>query len=342
MTSFDVKTFYNIRDVDATTWDQLGGQSPFQNHRWYTFGERVMADCPPIYLLVYDNNSLVARAAFWLVRNEPLPKMPTPVRLLVKTLLKRWPLLICRSPMANASGIIMENGMQSEAILDRISKAALAEAGKRNASIVLFDFLDNSETQGWPSNFVTLKMPSPGTILKNHWQSLEHYLADGDKKDRQHYKRSLREADKLGIRLTQHKSISDIDSALALIRKVEHRYSSSPNPWLSNMLENIEMIDGTWLEAHIDQKLVGCGLIVNDNNVQMTTALGLADNVPYVYFLLIYASLESAFMRKIELLRWGTGAYEVKQRLGFELEQNNNSVLAGTNQLTRFLSRIAA
>jgi len=206
----------------------------------------------------------------------------------------------------------------------------------------LFDFLDESETQGWPSDFVKLKMPSPGTILKNHWQSLDDYLADGNRKVRQHYKRSLREADKLGIRLTQHKSIPDMDSALALIRKVEHRYSSSPNPWLPGMLENIEMIDGTWLEAHIDEKLVGCGLIVDDNNVQLTTALGLADNIPYVYFLLIYASLDAAFTRKVGLLRWGTGAYEVKQRLGFELEQNNNSVLSGTNQLTRFLSRMAA
>ena len=81
---------------------------------------------------------------------------------------------------------------------------------------------------------------------------------------------------------------------------------------------------------------------MDDNNVQLTTALGLADNIPYVYFLLIYASLDAAFTRKVGLLRWGTGAYEVKQRLGFELEQNNNSVLSGTNQLTRFLSRMVA
>ena len=342
MTSFEVRTFYRISDIDARSWDQLSGQSPFQSYRWFTFGERVMSDCPPVYLLVYDNNLLIARAAFWLVRNEPLPQMPAPVKLLVRALLKRWPLLICRSPMANTSGLIMKDGLQSETILDRISQAAISEAGKIKASVVLFDFLDESNTQGWPSNFVTLKMPSPGTILKNRWQSLEDFLADGNKKDRQHYKRSLREAEKLGIRLTQHKSLPDLEGALTLIRKVEHRYSSSPNPWLANMLKNIEMVDGTWLEAHIEEKLVGCGLIINDNNVQMTTALGLADNIPYLYFLLIYASLESAFKKKIQWLRWGTGAYEVKQRLGFELEQNNHSVLAGTNQLTRFLSRIAA
>ena len=341
MTSFEVRTFYRISDIDARSWDQLSGQSPFQSYRWFTFGERVMSDCPPVYLLIYDNNLLIARAAFWLVRNEPLPQMPAPVKALVRTLLKRWPLLICRSPMANTSGLIMKDGLQSETILDRISQAAISEAGKKNASVVLFDFLDESNTQGWPSNFVTLKMPSPGTILKNRWQSLEDFLADGNKKDRQHYRRSLREAEKLGIRLTQHKSLPDLEGALALIRKVEHRYSSSPNPWLANMLKNIEMVDGIWLEAHIEEKLVGCGLIVNDKNVQMTTALGLADNIPYVYFLLIYASLESAFKKKIQWLRWGTGAYEVKQRLGFELEQNNHSVLAGTNQLTRFLSRIA-
>ena len=342
MTSFEVRTFYRISDIDARSWDQLSGQSPFQSYRWFTFVERVMSDCPPVYLLIYHNNLLIARAAFWLVRNEPLPQMPAPVKALVRTLLKRWPLLICRSPMANTSGLIMKDGLQSETILDRISQAAISEAGKKNASVVLFDFLDESNTQGWPSNFVTLKMPSPGTILKNRWQSLEDFLADGNKKDRQHYRRSLREAEKLGIRLTQHKSIPDLEGALALIRKVEHRYSSSPNPWLANMLKNIEMVDGIWLEAHIEEKLVGCGLIVNDKNVQMTTALGLADNIPYVYFLLIYASLESAFKKKIQWLRWGTGAYEVKQRLGFELEQNNHSVLAGTNQLTRFLSRIAA
>ena len=140
MTSFEVRTFYRISDIDARSWDQLSGQSPFQSYRWFTFGERVMSDCPPVYLLIYDNNLLIARAAFWLVRNEPLPQMPAPVKALVRTLLKRWPLLICRSPMANTSGLIMKDGLQSETILDRISQAAISEAGKKKciSSLVRF------------------------------------------------------------------------------------------------------------------------------------------------------------------------------------------------------------
>lgn len=341
MTGLHVKTFFSIKEIDALAWDRLSGQGPFQSYNWYAFGERVLSDCLPIYLLVYEEDSLVARASLWLIRNEPLPKMPRPVKWIIAALLQRWPLLICRSPLANTSGFIVKNNLQREAILETLTQAAIAQARQRKASIVLFDFLTENEMKDWHSGFVTLKMPSAGTILRNRWQDLEEFLADGNKKDRQHYKRTLREADKLGIRLTRHKTVSDIDAALALIRNVERRYSTSPNPWMRTMLENIEVINGTWLEAHSDKKLVGCGLILEDQHVQLTTGLGLADNIPYVYFLLVYASLEVAFKKKVKLLRWGTGAYEVKQRLGFELEQNNNSVLFGTNEVTRLLTKMA-
>ena len=342
MTGLQVRTFFSIKEIDARAWDRLSGQLPFQSYNWYTFGERVLFDCLPVYLLVYEENNLVARASMWLIQNEPLPKMPRPVKWIIAALLKRWPLLICRSPLANTSGIIVEDNLRREAILATLTQAALEQARQRKASIVLFDFLTESEMKEWPLNFVKLKMPSAGTIMRNRWQSLEEFLADGNKKDRQHYKRTLRETDKLGIHLTQHKAVTDIDEALALIRNMENRYSSSHNPWMRAMLENIGMINGTWLEAHINQRLVGCGLILEDQNVQLTTGLGLADNIPYVYFLLIYASLEAAFTKRVDLLRWGSGAYEVKQRLGFELEQNNNSALFGTNQLTRLLTKMAA
>jgi predicted N-acyltransferase len=342
MTGLHVKTFLSIKEIDPLSWDRLSGRMPFQSHQWYLFGERSLFDCPPVYLLVYDGDNLVARASMWLVRNEPLPKLPALVKLIISALLRRWPLLICRSPLANTSGVILKESSAREAILELLVNAAIIEAGQRKASIVLFDFLTEDEMKDWPSTSYRLKMPSAGTILQNRWQSLDEFLADGNKKDRQHYKRTLREADKLSIHLTRHKAVPNIDAALTLIRNVEKRYSSSPNPWMRALLENIEMVHGTWLEAHMEERLVGCGLMLEDQNVQLTTGLGLAANIPYAYFLLIYASLEAAFARKVSLLRWGTGAYEVKQRLGFELEQNNNSVLFGANPLTRFIIKLAA
>ena len=102
------------------------------------------------------------------------------------------------------------------------------------------------------------------------------------------------------------------------------------------------MVDGTGLEVRIGKRLVGCGLIFEDNGAQMTTALGLAENEQYVYFLLVYASLEAAFEKHVRLLRWGTGAYEVKERLGFKLVQDNFVAFRGTNGLTNLISQLAA
>lgn len=339
----EIKAVSSIHAIQPAVWDQLSAGRPFQSHQWYAFGERVMADCPATYLLVFDDDKLIGRACFWLVRNEPLPPtLPRSLRFLISAFLKRWPLFVCRSPMANMSGLTLPNDAQRDSIILELARAALTTARQYHASIVVFDFLKETDLRGWPPGFSRTKLPSPGTVMENHWKSMEEYLAHGNKKDRQHYKRSLREAQKLGIELKRHQRVSDVDAAVELIRVVEQRHTSSPNPWIPALLENIEMVDGTWLEAYRGTKLVGCGLIFEDNGAQMTTALGLAENEPYAYFLLIYASLESAFEKRVRLLRWGTGAYDVKQRLGFKPELDNFLTFAGTSRFTNLVSQLIA
>ena len=343
MTNLHLKIVPSIHAIEPIIWDQLSEMRPFQSHRWYAFGEQVMKDCLPIYLLVYEENCLMARACLWLIRNEPLPpRLPRPLRKLVSAVLNRWPLLICRSPMANASGLIIPNDNGRELALSMLTQAALIEGRQRGASFVMFDFLKESDAQKWPSGFVTTKLPNSGTVMENRWQTMDEYMAHGNKKDRQHYKRTLREAEKRGIGLSRQSRVSDIAAALTLIRDVERRYASPPNPWMRSLLENIELVKGIWFEAHIGKRLVGCGLILEDNAAQMTTALGLAENETYVYFLLVYASLDAAFEKRARLLRWGTGAYEVKHRLGFELEHDNFLTLCGTNRLTNLIVQLAA
>ena len=342
MSGIAVETFHSIHDIDPQLWDALSGHLPFQSYRWYEFGETVMSDCEPVYLLFFDGDQLIARASFWVIRNEPLPKMSQILQRLVEAAMRRWPLFVCRSPLSNSSGLVMQSETVSPEIYARLQTVAIEEARRVHASFVLVDYLIEKDILAWHGDTITLKMPSPGTVLVNQWRSLDEFLADGNKKDRQHYKRSLREADKLGIRLTPHKSVQDINKALELIHIVEERYGSTPNPWTQGMLEHLHMVDGTWLAAQIDDQLVGCGLMLEDQGVQLTTALGLAADIPYVYFRLVYASLETALTRQVRLLRWGTGAYEVKRRLGFEMEKNNYSILMGTNRLTDWLARRVA
>ena len=87
------------------------------------------------------------------------------------------------------------------------------------------------------------------------------------------------------------------------------------------------MIDGTWLELRKEGKLVGCGAAIRDNQFQLVTALGLEDDVPGGYFYLLHAALQDAFKHKARLVRFGAGAYDVKRRFGFHLEDTNHAMV---------------
>ena len=331
MSNFSIKTAFSIHEIDESLWNQLSNGKPFQSHQWYVFGERVMSDCPPVYLLAYSDDILIARASLWLVRNEPVPKMLGPLRRIAAIVLKRWPLLICRSPLSYTTGLILADEIRRPEILSEFANAALAAANQNKASFVIFDSLSKADTQDWPPHFSVMSSLDPGMNMENRWSSMDEYMASGRKKDRQHYKRVLREAEKLGIKVDRHTFAESIDEALPLIRSVERGHGALPNPWARQILKNMEMVNSSFLTAKIDNHLVGCGLVMEDNDSQMTGMLGLAENIPYVYFMLVYESLNLAFEHKVRSLRWGSGAYDVKQRLGFSFEDNGSLAFTAVN-----------
>jgi predicted N-acyltransferase len=343
MPDVTIKTAPSIHEIDPVVWDRLSDGRPFQSHRWYMYGERVMADSTPVYLLAYNGENLVGRATLWLVRSEPLPRMLGPLRKPAMELVRRWPPLVCRSPLTNVSGIILPWGQPRVGTLSALAQASIVEAHRKGASFVAFDYLNEDDVKDWPAGFRTVQFSDPGTVMKNRWKNLDEYLAASvNKKNRRHYKHTIREIEALGIQLDKRRSVPDIDAAMAIIRNVERRHGAMPNPWIRAMLENIEMVDGIWLDARINERLVGGMLLLEDNGAQTATAPGLAEDISYVYFLLLFTSLDVAFERKVDLLRWGSGAYEAKRRLGFELEANNSVSVSGTNWLTKRIVRVLA
>lgn len=332
---------HSVTEVNETAWNELSTGRPFQSHRWYAFGERVMSDCKPFYLLAFQEGKLIGRATLWEIHNEPLPAPPGMGRAILGAILRRYPLLVCRSPLSNASGLILPSDSLRGGVLGAICESALSLSKQTRSLALMFDFLSKQESENWQNGFASIQMQDPGTVMQNRWRSMDEYLQDGNKKDRQHYKRTLREAEKLGITVERHSQVQDIDAVLALIHNVDKRYGNAPSPWMRPLLENLGLVNGVWLEAKQNGKLVGCGALLFDNETQLTTALGLADDVPYAYLMLGYASLEEAFVRNVHTLRWGSGAYDVKQNLGFTLEDNNYITLAGTNPLTKLAARFA-
>jgi hypothetical protein len=133
-----------------------------------------------------------------------------------------------------------------------------------------------------------------------------------------------------------------ISEALMLIRDVERRYGSAPNPWVAGMMEHLQLVGGTWLAAEIAGKLVGCELALQDNGAQVVTALGLADDAPHAYFALGYEDIRLAIETGAGALYWGSGAYDVKERLGFSLYPNNLVAFAGLGPAPRMIARVAS
>lgn len=82
----NIKVVTSIHAFEPAIWDQLSAGRPFQSHRWDAFGERFMANCPPVYLLAYKDDKLKGRVCLWLVRNGPLPlKLSPPLRTMIQS-----------------------------------------------------------------------------------------------------------------------------------------------------------------------------------------------------------------------------------------------------------------
>lgn len=335
MAKLKVEVFHSIHDIKPEVWNSIAAGRGFQSHAWYVFGERAMADSPATYLIAWDGKTPVGGAALFRVTNEPLP-LPSIARNFMASILKHRPLLVCRSPLADTSALLLPGGALHNEALAMLSQAAQDEFKKQRCSFLVFDYLLTEQLRyPWPRGYEPVTVSEPGTFMPMEWESFEAYLEAGNKKDRQHYKKSIKEAEEAGLVLTKHRSVSDVEAALTLIKHVSIWHGSAPNPWMRGLLENFSMIDGTWLDLRKDGKLVGCGAVVRDNHFQLATALGLEDDVPGGYFYLLYAALQEAFEHKVRLVRFGTGAYDVKRRLGFHLEDTNHAMVTMAGFLTR-------
>jgi len=328
MAKLNVQVFNSIHDIEPETWDRIVAGRGFQSHGWYVFGERAMAESRPTYLIAWDGDTPVAGAALFKVHNEPLP-LPAIARRFMASIFKSKPLLVCRSPLADTSAMLLPGEPLRDAALSALAHAAQEQFKQQRCSFLVFDYLLTEQLRypSWPPGYEPITVSEPGTYMPIEWESFDAYLDAGNKNDRPHYEKSVKTALENGVVLSKRTAVSDIEAALTLIRNVSIWHGSAPNPWMRGLLENFSMIDGTWLELRKDGKLVGCGAVIRDNKFQLTTALGLEDDVPGGYFYLLYAAMQEAFEHNVRLVRFGTGAYDVKRKLGLHLEDTNHAMV---------------
>ena len=337
----EVQIAHRVDEIGPEAWDALGGGRPFASYRWYRYGEAVLSDDVPIYVVVWQGRTPVARATFWLRKNEPVPVSSRWVRGLVGAIMRRWPLLIGQAPLADAAGLILPDPPLRDEALAAIGHAALDQARRYRASFALCTYLgpEAARLPGWPAAFVGAELPEPGTCLSISWPDFDGYVASLPKSARKDYRRHGNRAADLGIEVAARPAVENVERALALFRAVERQHGSAPDPWARAALENAHMVDASWLAAEVEGEIVGSGLLLRDGEVGQLKYLGLDYQVPYAYFQLVYAAIRAAIEGGIRLLVGGAGAYEIKRRLGFELVDTNYVVFAGRGALLGGLGR---
>lgn len=338
--NFDLHVAHSVDEIDSAAWDRLSRGRPFASARWYRFAESVLAGDVPFYLVLACAGEPVGRATLWLTKQEPLPIASVVMRRILQSMLRRWPLLVCRSPLSAAGGLILPEPPLRDTTLDVLAQAAQQIGRERQASTVMFDYLEPPETQwsAWPATFHVTSLDA-GMYLELSWPDFEAYVKQLPKSVVKDYRRQRNRANDLGLVITADQTPPLEREALPLIRNVERRHHAAPNPWVAGILQHAHLTDSTWLKATIADRLVGCGLLIGEGDTRSLALLGLDYEVSYVYFQLIYAAIRCAIEQGVRVLRGGTGTYELKQRLGFQPENNNCLVYTINNRMLRWLAR---
>jgi predicted N-acyltransferase len=330
MKDFDALIVNSVSEIDPRLWGIKDVAHPFSSYAWYAFCEKTMPECSPVHILLFRDGCTFARGSYWLMWNDALPISSPLGRKAAEWMIKHKPLLVCRSPVANVSGLVLPETGRRDALIG-LMETAEAYAKSTGVSFILYDYLNPQEvkTAVLPERYATMQVTEPGTALNIRWRSYEDFLASLPKPAWKDYRRHINQAARLGIRVRMYPAATDLTEALSLIHRVEKHHGVMPNPWTREIIENMDVAGGIWMEARQNDQLIGCGLLLRDGDHLVATLMGLDYNIKYAYFPLVYCAVQYAIENGLRVFHAGSGAYELKQRLGFTLEKNNHIAFTG-------------
>jgi len=329
---FDVQIAHSVQEVGQKEWDRLGGEQPFASYRWVRFGESILVDDSPLYVILSRQGEPLARAMLWLRKQQNMLTSSQVMQVALGAILRRRPILTCEAPLSNSVGLTLppEPALRREA-LRTLSACALDLAKQHRASFLVFGYLSAALARlpGWPDALTAIGFQNSGTVLPIAWHDFDGYLSSLSRWARKSVRQNLRRAAEQGIVVRVQPEITDIEGALGLIQNVDRRHNRAPNPQARSVLERVAMVDHVWLTAEAEGRLVGCALLLADRGVMIQALLGLDYAVQYAYFALFYETIRAAIKGEQRALRGGYAAYDMKRRLGFVVEDANRALFAG-------------
>ncbi len=341
--NYEVKIVSRFDELDRDQWDRLNAETPFGTSRWLGIAACISRDLQPFYIMLYDHGRLVGTAVASLTRQTGMPISSLVARRLITSLLGRYPLLICRSPMGGASSLRLPQG-DEVAALRAISRALHSLAYTRRASFVILGWLTAAEPEiiTRAGGFERVLMDS-GAMLPITWSSFDQYVASLGKSMQKDIRRHRNRAREIGITIERsHQFARYRNRLLELIDNVErHHGSEDTKPYTNEVFAVIEKElpdNSVMLLGWVGTTLAGCGLLLHDKGVLAPTLLGMDYDFKYVYFQLFYEAIRYGIDSGIKVIYGGTGAYDFKHRMGFH-DQPTYAAFSSHRPIFRWLGR---
>jgi hypothetical protein len=336
--NYDLQIAHSVEEIGEEAWDSLSEDRVFSSYKWYAFGEKVLVNCPPTYILLSRGGRPAARATFWLKRQEWLPITSKPARFGAERLLERWPLFTCEAPLISISGLLLPETDDQTVLLEKIALTARELAKQTHAIGTIFSYIPANEARqaAWPKSYSPISYSDAETSLELDWVDFESYIKHLAKSTRRNIKLHNKAADELAIAIKTHSSVTALDEAINLIQNVETHHKVGHRPWTRAMLQNAGMVESQWISAWCGDHLAGCCSIFGDGTARTATLLGLDYSYSqwiHVYYQLIYAVVRCAIESGCKLLYGGGGAYELKRRLGFRRLPDDYLMIEATGRL---------
>ncbi len=325
------------------TWNELGEEIPFGGERWISFVRHLMPDLGLLPVLVYRDGQPISRFAATLSANPGVSIRQPLAQTLVTGAMKRFPLLTGYVPQMHYGGWNLPVG-EEVPILRSIAAELERQARKHHAPFVVFGYLSPAQ-KDWMAQvgYPAIEM-DPATFLEVTWKTFEDYEDSLHGGDRKSFRQDNNRAKRMGVAVGVEEFCSEHEQRLiALFDEVNTKYDTPPVP--ARLLEfaaRLPKDECLLLVARIQGEIVGCGLVMMDRHMIAPMPIGVDQRFKNVYFQIMYAWIRYGIEHNARVICGGNGAYEVKQRLGFQTCPSYAAVTSPYKPLRYVINKLVA
>lgn len=342
--------FEGINTVDPEIWSQVVQGYPFSAWHWCQYGELAVGQ-PGHYLVALEGDKPVGGAIFWVMHRETVPTSTPFVEQLVNKYLNWRPLVVCRTPLlTDHKGLFVpaDPGQQAE-FLSEARRQGLEIARQHGGSFVLFDYLLAEEVDYDWGDFLKVKdFLNVGTCMHVEWDTFDDYmdaLKETNKKAHKNVRHNIRYAEEERIVIHFQHETPPVEEIVRLLRIKLKRYKVKLDAqWARDIVRALSTLpepNAMWVVACRDEKMVGCELLLNDDqsHVCKPVLYGRDYDVEYVYFPMCYEDIRYSIENlHAKTIIYDTEAYDFKRRMGFGPDRRNSLVFCPNSRLERALA----